>query len=115
MTRIKQAFKFSSSATSATNVISENGEITQVVLVVPNYTNTINTTLTIYDPDGYALYTTGTKTQNATYVLATALASELEDIPVVFGSYATVTLSGITGDSGTDTVTVIYYIKRNRP
>ncbi len=114
MTRVKQSHVFDDTTLTLTQKIEENGEITQIILVVPNYHNTINTTLTIYDPDGYVLYTTGVKAQNATYIQATALSGELENIPVVFGCYATVLLAGAAGTDG-GTVKAILYIKRNKP
>lgn len=97
MTPIKTTFAFGAVATDPTNpnqIARENGIISLITLVVPNFTNNVTATLTIKDEDNVEIYNSGAKARNATYVLTGLV------IPVDHGYKINVTVSGAAGGAG---------------
>ena len=108
-------FVFDATTLTAISSISENGYITDVLIVVPNYTNTINTTIDIKTKEGYTLWTSGLKAQNATYRIPDPFTdTDKEDIPCRDNYTVTCTLSGAAGGSADKTVKVRLFIKANK-
>jgi len=99
ITRHKYTLSFGSSDTSKSKSVSFIGKIEQIHLRVPNWTNTVTGTLTIEDVDGYEIYNSGAKDQNANYNI------DREQL-VPANSKVIFTLSGAPGGSGGDVVVV---------
>lgn len=94
ITRVKGALVYDASATVKTFVISENGHMTDLAVVTPNFTNAPTAILTVEDEDGVVLYTKTAIANNATTIV-NSLA-----VPVSRGYIARLTLSGAAGGTG---------------
>lgn len=103
MTRTKDVLAFAATGTSLNKILQENGEIKLMIIDVPNFTNTINTTITIKDTDDNVLWSSGNLAKNTTYK-RTNLA-----IPLDYEYTVNVDLSGAAGGSGGD-VTITSYV-----
>ncbi len=58
---------FGSSDTSKSENMSFIGKIEQIHLKVPDWTNTVTSTLTMEDVNSYKIYNSGAKNKNANY------------------------------------------------
>lgn len=112
MVRTKMSFVFDATTTALTQQIQENGYITHLVVVTPNMTNAVTSTLTIKDADSNTIYTSAALNETTTTVIgATIGAAETGSIPVDYNNVFTVTLSGAAGASG-GTVQVACFIEK---
>lgn len=111
MTKAAASIVFGATGTTGTYKITEcNGFIKNLIIKVPDYTNTITTTVQILDDDGEVLYDSGAKAQNTDYPLGGIGAAELGAIPVSYNYTVSVVLSGVAGGTG-GTVQVKMYIE----
>ena len=75
-----------------------NGRVTNMVLVIPDWTNTVTATLTITDADSADIFTEASLAQDSTHIF-----DQLWDKIPISGAYTvTVTLSGVPGAGGGD-------------
>ena len=88
-----------------TTVSKYEGVITRYILELPNYTNTVTTTLSILDPNGVTIYSGAAHAQNANYSIPV-------DVELDSSQDYTVrlTLSGAAGGSG-GTAYFTFYIR----
>lgn len=111
MTKAVAAIPFGATGTTGTYKLTEcNGFIKNLIIVVPNYTNTITTTVQILDDDGVVLYDSGAKAQNASYPLGGIGAAEVGAIPISYNYTVSVVISGVAGGTG-GTVQVRMYVE----
>jgi len=96
MDRVQKTLTYNASETVKQFTINENGHMTDVAVVMPNFTNAITGTLTIEDEAGVVLYTKATIAENATTVVNSL------SVPVDHGYVAKLTLSGAAGGTGGD-------------
>jgi hypothetical protein len=84
------------------------GEIKQIHLRVPNFTDVVTLTLSVEDEDGYEVFTSGAKAKNANYNLK---ATDLDDTLLIASTFTLkATLSAVHGGAGDEAVkAVIYY------
>jgi hypothetical protein len=84
------------------------GEIKQIHLRVPNFTDVVTLTLSVEDEDGYEVFTSGEKAKNANYNLK---ATDLDDTLLIASTFTLkATLSAVHGGAGDEAVkAVIYY------
>lgn len=80
--------------------IHENGDITDFLLVIPNFTTAATLVFTVTDKDGHPWFTSTAITKNQTLRV-----TPTEKIPVDNDFVVTVTLNDVAGGSG-GTVTV---------
>lgn len=112
MVRTKLRFIFDATTTTLTRKIQENGFITKLIVVTPNMTNAVTSTLTITDVDGLTTYATAALAENLTTSIgATIAAAETGSIPVDYNDTFTVVLSGAAGAGG-GTVDVVCFIEK---
>lgn len=112
MVRTKLTFVFDATTTTLTRKIQENGHITHLVVVTPNMTNAVTSTLTIKDADSYTIYTSAALNETTTTVIGASIAAaRTGSIPVDYNNDFTVTLSGAAGASG-GTVQVVCFIEK---
>jgi len=90
----KPLFPFAAAGTELSAKIDNEGFVSDIIFVVPNFTNVVTATLTIHDEDGNELYNSTAKAKNAIYVITGIR------VPVTFGFSAKVTLSGVAGGAG---------------
>ena len=105
--RLEVDFVFGAAETvkSVQSVIE--GEIKQIHLRVPNFTNAVTLTLSVEDEDTYEVFTSGAKARNANYNLK---ATDLDDTLLIASTFnIKATLSGVPGGTGGAAKAVIYY------
>jgi len=66
----RYALTFGATDTQKSFTLQANGVTHLIVLEIPNWTNTVNTTLTIENEDGIEIYNSGAKAQNQSVKLA---------------------------------------------
>lgn len=112
MVRTKLTFEFDATTTTLTQKIQENGYITHLMIVTPNMTNAVTSTLTIKDVDSNTVYTSSAINEATTSIVgATIAAAETGTIPVDYNNGFTITLSGAAGAGG-GTVQVVCFIEK---
>jgi hypothetical protein len=99
---------FDAVETVKTFKIQENGSMTDLAVVMPNFTNAITGTLTIEDEDGVVLYTKAAIARNATTIVNTL------SVPVDRNYIGRLTLSG-AGGAGGGTVSAKIWVDTRRP
>jgi hypothetical protein len=106
MQRITASFVFAATGTTATATIHENGYLTDYILVAPNFTNSVTSTLSIADDSTspVTIWTGDAKNENATSVVNSL------SVPVDRGFTITCTISGVAGGTG-GTVTTHLFIQ----
>lgn len=94
------AHVFGASDTVMSTAVNAKGVVNMIVVKIPNWTNTVSTTITIEDGSGNTYYSSGAQTQNQTVTLTF-------ERPVYPYSIIKTTLSGAPGGSGgTETLSV---------
>lgn len=115
MERIEKEFVFAATGTTGTPEywnIDENGEIVDIIVEMPNFSNAVTGTLSVVDKGSYTLYAKDLIPENGTSHFVDLLAKKLEPIPVVQTTNLYFTISGAAGGTG-GTVTVVLYIKQD--
>lgn len=80
-----------------------NGYMVSMIVVVPNWTNTVTCTLSIVNGESRAVYTSAALAQNASYYI-------YPSFPVAVETYTlTATLSGVPGGSGGNVIITAYF------
>jgi len=105
--RVEVDFVFGATGTvkSVQSVIE--GEIKQIHLRVPNFTNAITLTLSIEDESGYEIFNSGAKAKGTNHNLK---AAELNDAVLIASTFTLkATLSGDAGGEGGIAKAVILY------
>ena len=105
--RVEVDFVFGATGTvkSVQSVIE--GEIKQIHLRVPNFTNAVTLTLSVEDEAGYEIFNSGAKAKDANHNLK---ASELNDSILIAGTFTfKATLSGGAGGAGETAKAAIFY------
>jgi hypothetical protein len=105
--RLEVDFVFGAAGTEKTIQSVIEGEIKQIHLRVPNFTNVVTFTLSVEDEDGYEVFTSGAKAKNANYNLK---ATDLDDSLLIASTFnLKATLSGAPGGDGGTAKAVLYY------
>lgn len=100
---VRQAVTVAVSGTDHTATFTPDGDIKgkvwYAVLVIPAYTNTVNTTLSVQDQNSVTIYTASAVAKNTTtvIVLPNSLTSATSPFPIMPGYTITLTTSGATG------------------
>lgn len=105
--RLEVDFVFGAADTekSAQSVIE--GEIKQIHLRVPNFTNDVTLTLSVEDEDSYEIFTSGAKARNTNYNLK---ATDLDDSLLIASTFTLkAALSGPPAGDGGTAKAIIYY------
>lgn len=105
--RVEVDFVFGATGTvkSVQSVIE--GEIKQIHLRVPNFTNAVTLTLSVEDEAGYEIFNSGAKTKGANHNFK---ASDLNDSILIASTFTLkATLSGDAGGAGGTAKTVLHY------
>jgi hypothetical protein len=105
--RVEVDFVFGATGTvkSVQSVIE--GEIKQIHLRVPNFTNAVTLTLSVEDESGYEIFNSGAKAKGANHNLK---ASDLNDSILIASTFTLkATLSGDAGGEGGSAKAVILY------
>lgn len=112
MTRIEAPFVFTATTTTSTDyIISENGCAVQVLVKVPNFTNSVTATVTVADFDDNVLWTKAAIVKNATASYGAGPdVAETGCIPVGNKYKVKCTISGAAGGTG-GTVQVFLYLE----
>ena len=96
--------------TQTASIVSVNGEVSKLVVTIPDYTNTVTTTISCNNADSKEIFTTVAMAQNDDYDITLA-----RNECLVVGSAANewlVTLSGVPGGAAASVVTMAAYIAR---
>jgi hypothetical protein len=111
MTEYPVSYVFDATTLAISKTLHINGYITDINLVIPNYTNTINTSVSIQRANGYEIWNSGAKSQNATYEVPTPMTdADKVDIPVDYDYLMVVTLAGVAGGTANKTVKVTLFV-----
>ena len=101
---INKIFKFVYGATGTVIEIPSdiNGWIAKMIVVTPDFTNAVTSTLTITDPDGIVVYTSAALAENLTTPLGDLIGTaKTGEIPIGEHPWKmTCTLSGVAGAGG---------------
>ena len=108
MTRVKLQSAFTATSTTDTQTINENAFVNNIVITVPNFTNTVTTTVEIQDEEGSVLYTSGALNKNTTTTIGGITAAKAGEVPVASGYKCVVTLSGVAGGTGGTVTTKLF-------
>ena len=92
--RIAGSMVFNDLETEKTFSIYNNGHMTDVAVVMPNFDNPVTGTLTIEDEDGVVLYTKANIAENATTIVNSL------SVPVDTNYVGRLVLSGAAGGTG---------------
>lgn len=96
--------------TQTADIVSLNGEVAKLVVTIPDYTNTVTTTISCNNADSKEIFTTVAMAQNDDYDITLARHECL-----IVGSANNewkVTLSGVPGGAAASVVTMAAYINR---
>ncbi len=94
ISRVKGKLVYDATTTVLTFKIPENGHMTDLAVVTPNFTNAPTGILTIEDESGIVLYAKTAIANNATTIVNSLT------VPVDRGYIARLTLSGAAGGTG---------------
>ena len=76
-----------------------------IVVNIPNFTNAVNTVLSITNEDGHEVYASPSMTENGLHILKA-------EVPLVRSHTVTLTISGVAGGTGGDVGTSFYLQSR---
>ncbi|MBU1307856.1 MAG: hypothetical protein KKF33_20320 [Alphaproteobacteria bacterium] len=117
MKQIRQSISVAVTGTSHTATLTPTGDIKGMVryatLKLPNYTNTVSTTLSVQDTDSQTVYTSSACTQNTTtvVVLPFSATSTTSPFPVMPYYTFTLTLGSAAGGATAYTVYLTMWIE----
>lgn len=112
---INKVFSFVFAATGTVIDIPSdvNGWIAKMIVVTPDFTNAVTSTITITDPNGIVVYTSSALNENTTTALGDLIGTaKTGEIPIGDHPWkVTCTLSGVAGVGG-GTVKCAVYLKQ---
>ena len=117
MQQVRESITVAVTGTSHTATYTKNfrGMVKYAVLVIPDYTNTVNTTLSIVDANSNTIYTASAVAKNTTtvVVLPNSLTSTTSPFPIYPGYTITLTTGGATGGTTAYTAYLTLWIDAN--
>jgi hypothetical protein len=105
--RVEVDLVFGATGTVKTVQSVIEGEVKQIHLRVPNFTNAVTLALSIEDEAGYEVFNSGAKAKDANYNLK---ATDLDDSILIASTFTFKgTLSGDAGGAGGTAKAVVYF------
>lgn len=98
---VPQTEAIGAAATVGSFTIKAWATVHTIVLKLPNWTNAVTATISIENSDGDEIYSHSGLGENDTHTFAV-------DVPIVGTNTVKVTLTGVPGGTGGDTVTTLY-------
>lgn len=107
--RLVMSFVFGAGDTVKEYASIIEGTVQQIHLRVPNNDNNVGATLTVEDEDGYEIYNSGSKAENANYNIPGGLrATGSSPLLITGNSTFKVTLAGAPGNAITVVAVILY-------